>query len=157
MIFTGADILAGQEVFLKYGLMENGSIWGHGAYLGPDFSAEYLHTLSQDTADAIARQRYNRAWADLVPTERNAVDAEVQQVLKQNRYDPNTKNLTFTSAETASYQKQIAKWTTYFAQPTNDAGLPASYIKDAKELKQLTAFFASSKRSIQSISASCQL
>jgi nitric oxide reductase subunit B len=38
-IFTGEDILAGQEVFLKYGLMENGSIWGHGAYLGPDFSA----------------------------------------------------------------------------------------------------------------------
>ena len=39
---------AGQQVFLKYGLMENGTIWGHGAYLGPDFSAEYLHTLAID-------------------------------------------------------------------------------------------------------------
>ena len=38
-IFTREDILEGQRVFLKYGLMENGSIWGHGAYLGPDFSA----------------------------------------------------------------------------------------------------------------------
>jgi nitric oxide reductase subunit B len=36
-IFTGKDILGGQQVFLKYGLMENGTIWGHGAYLGPDF------------------------------------------------------------------------------------------------------------------------
>ena len=36
-VFTGADIIAGQQVFLKYGLMENGSVWGHGAYLGPDF------------------------------------------------------------------------------------------------------------------------
>src|SRR5512137_3004631 len=51
MIFTGKDILAGQEVFLKYGLMENGSIWGHGAYLGPDFSAEYLHTLGLDCCE----------------------------------------------------------------------------------------------------------
>ena len=42
-IFTGNDISAGQQIFLKYGLMENGTIWGHGAYLGPDFSAEYLH------------------------------------------------------------------------------------------------------------------
>jgi len=41
-LFSGADIRGGQEVFLKYGLMENGTIWGHGAYLGPDFSAEYL-------------------------------------------------------------------------------------------------------------------
>ena len=39
----GEDILAGQQVFLKYALMENGTIWGHGAYLGPDFSAAYLH------------------------------------------------------------------------------------------------------------------
>jgi len=46
ILFTREDILAGQQVFLKYGLMENGTIWGHGAYLGPDFSAEYLHTLS---------------------------------------------------------------------------------------------------------------
>ena len=45
-LFTREDILAGQQVFLKYGLMENGTIWGHGAYLGPDFSAEYLHTLA---------------------------------------------------------------------------------------------------------------
>src|SRR6187549_2499513 len=53
-VFTGGDILAGQQVFLKYGLMENGSIWGHGAYLGPDFSAEYLHRLSMATAEGIA-------------------------------------------------------------------------------------------------------
>ena len=39
IVFSGEDIRAGQQVFLKYGLMENGSLWGHGAYLGPDFSA----------------------------------------------------------------------------------------------------------------------
>jgi hypothetical protein len=49
VVFTGADIQMGQEVFLKYGLMEHGSLWGHGAYLGPDYSAEYLHRLSEVT------------------------------------------------------------------------------------------------------------
>ena len=43
LLFTGGDVLAGQEVFLKNGLMEYGSIFGHGAYLGPDFTADYLH------------------------------------------------------------------------------------------------------------------
>jgi nitric oxide reductase subunit B len=38
-LFTSADVLRGQEVFLKYGLMEHGTLWGHGAYLGPDYSA----------------------------------------------------------------------------------------------------------------------
>ena len=40
------DVGAGQEVFLKYGLMDNGTIWGHGGYLGPDFSAQTLHGLA---------------------------------------------------------------------------------------------------------------
>ncbi len=33
-LFTRQDIMAGQQVFLSHGLMENGTIWGHGAYLG---------------------------------------------------------------------------------------------------------------------------
>ena len=58
VIFDGQTIEAGQEVFLKYALMQNGSIWGHGSYLGPDFSAQYLHELSLDTGQAIARQEF---------------------------------------------------------------------------------------------------
>ena len=141
-VFTGQDILAGQQVFLKYGLMENGTIWGHGAYLGPDFSAEYLHTLSMDAAETISSQRYNRAPSALTPAEQSAVNAEVQVMFKQNRYNPQTKTLTFTPSEATSYQKQIGKWTSYFAQPTGNGGLPPKYIQDPQELSSLTAFFA---------------
>ena len=43
VLFTGEEIAAGQEVFFKYGLIEHGTLWGHGADLGPDYSASYLH------------------------------------------------------------------------------------------------------------------
>jgi nitric oxide reductase subunit B len=36
VVFTGPDIFAGQQVFRKYGLMQHGTIFGHGAYLGPE-------------------------------------------------------------------------------------------------------------------------
>src|ERR1700720_4547317 len=42
-VFTGDDVRRGQDVFLKHGLMDNGTIWGHGGYLGPDFGAAVLH------------------------------------------------------------------------------------------------------------------
>lgn len=42
VVFTGADITAGQKLFQARGLMEYGSILGHGAYLGPDYTADYL-------------------------------------------------------------------------------------------------------------------
>ena len=80
VLFTREDILGGQEVFLKYGLMENGTIWGHGAYLGPDFSAEYLRALGEDAAAWIARQRFGRCVV-----QRRVVDVEEAQQRQQRR------------------------------------------------------------------------
>ena len=51
VLFTGQDIIAGQEIFLKNGLMEYGSIFGHGAWLGPDFTADYLHRAAELATD----------------------------------------------------------------------------------------------------------
>ncbi len=141
-VFTREDILAGQGVFLKYGLMDNGTIWGHGAYLGPDFAAAYLHMLAVDAAEIIARQKFRHGMAELSAAEQSAAGAEAQQQLKENRYDPATQSLRFTDAETFSYPRQIEKWTSYFAEPGNNGGLPAKYIRDSRELRQLTAFFA---------------
>src|ERR1017187_10391428 len=67
VVFTGADIEMGQEVFLKYALMEHGSLWGHGASLGPDYSAEYLHRLSEVTLDTIATEKYGKLFARTSP------------------------------------------------------------------------------------------
>ena len=60
-VMTSEDILDGQTVFLRYGLMANGSIWGHGAYLGPDYAAETLHRIGEHTAEAIALQKLQQA------------------------------------------------------------------------------------------------
>ena len=46
-LFTSDDIMRGQEAFLTYGLMQFGSVYGHGAYLGPDFTADYLHRQAE--------------------------------------------------------------------------------------------------------------
>ena len=140
-VFTGGDIMAGQQVFLQYGLMENGTIWGHGAYLGPDFSAAYLHALVEDVRDRMAAQE-GHSWSTLSPAEQAAVDARVRNVLKANRYDDRTRMLIFLEAEAASYHRQIALWRAYFAQPHDNSGLPSRYITDAETLRHLTAFFA---------------
>src|SRR5512139_3416391 len=64
-LFTREDVEHGQEVFLKYGLMEHGTLWGHGAYLGPDYSAEYLHRLAEIARDTLARDRHDKPVAEL--------------------------------------------------------------------------------------------
>ncbi len=141
-VFTGDDIQKGQQVFLRYGLMDNGTIWGHGAYLGPDFSAEYLHTLASDASEEIALKRFAAPIGNLPKQSQDVVRAEVRELLKENRYDPATKTLTFLQCEITSFQRQLSKWARYFSQPTLNAGLPEKFITDEQELRQLTAFFA---------------
>ena len=87
VLFTSEDVAAGQQVFLKHGLMNNGTIWGHGAYLGPDFSAQYLHNWALDVADQAAQERFRRPYVELTAEQQAEIDGGVARTMKQNRYD----------------------------------------------------------------------
>jgi nitric oxide reductase subunit B len=97
-----------------YGLMDNGTIWGHGGYLGPDFSATVLHDWALALAQQRARVRYSMDYAALAGEERAVIDAEVAQLLKTNRYDPQTGVLTVLPAGLEVFQAEIVRWTEYF-------------------------------------------
>lgn len=139
-LFTGDDIKEGQTIFLKYGLMNNGSIWGHGAYLGPDYSAEALHRIGEDTATIIARQQYQQPLSALTPGQLAAVYAQTAVELKTNHYDAASATLRLTEPEASAYRKQIAYWTDYFLNPERNGGLKRGLISDPTELHQFTAF-----------------
>jgi nitric oxide reductase subunit B len=141
VVFTGKTIRAGQQVFLRYGLMENGTIWGHGGYLGPDFSATYLHRLVEDARESEARRRYQRSYAALPDDACAVVGDEVRYLVRTNRYDPPSHTLAFTEAEVSSFRSQIAFWRDHFARPSASAGLPAGLLRPG-ELRDLVAFFS---------------
>jgi len=142
VVFTADDVIAGQQVFLKHGLMDNGTIWGHGGYLGPDFSAQSLHILALDLADRVARERLSRGYTDLTPEERAAVEGAVPLVLKANRYDPASGTLALPAGALESFNGQVEYWTGYFGGPERNGGLARETVSDPQELRQLTAFFA---------------
>ena len=47
LLFTGASITDGQGVWQSIGGQEIGTVWGHGAYVAPDWSADWLHRESE--------------------------------------------------------------------------------------------------------------
>ena len=129
VVFTADDVIAGQQVFLKHGLMDNGTIWGHGGYLGPDFSAQTLHILALDLADRIARERLSRAYTDLTPEERSAVEGAVALDLKANRYDPASGTLALPAGAAQSFNGQVEYWTRYFSRPERNGGLARETVR----------------------------
>jgi len=140
LVFDGDDVRSGQAIFLRYGLMSNGSIWGHGAYLGPDYSAYALHQMGEQTSQAIAQAHYQRPWSALTPSQQAAVRAEAGVALKTNRYDAATSTLQATDAQAAAFRALIAHWTDYFHDSSRNGGLKADLVSDPVELRQFSAF-----------------
>src|SRR5579872_6289789 len=130
LLFTRADILDGQQIFLRNGLMEYGSIFGHGAYLGPDFTADYLHR-----AALIVSGFYHQAGSD-------RAQAQTITDFKTNRYDPNSDVLTLTQAQAAAFDQLRGHYQTYFGQASSQYGLRPAAITDPGQIAHLTAFFA---------------
>jgi nitric oxide reductase subunit B len=140
-IFTGEEILKGQEVFLKYALMEHGTLWGHGAYLGPDYSAAYLHREAEIVRDDIAREKFGKSSvSDLDASEQDSVDNEAKAIIKKNNFSGSTDTLLFTRGEEASYRIQLKEWADYFQNGA--PGLSAGFIREENEVRSLTAYFA---------------
>ena len=111
ILFTGDDIREGQAIFLRYGLMDNGTVWGHGAYLGPDFPALYLNRMAQRTAELLSLDQLELPYEELNEEGRSLVNSQVSRFLKQNNYDPEGKTLIFLPSQEYSLYKEIGRKT----------------------------------------------
>jgi nitric oxide reductase subunit B len=130
VVFTSEDVRAGQGVFLRNGLMQYGSIFGHGAYLGPDFTADYLRRSALFVRESYGGEGSDRATAQTVSD------------FKENRYDPETRTLEFTAPQAAAFGELRGHYGRYFGEPTTKYGLRPEAIGDPEEIRQLTAYFA---------------
>jgi hypothetical protein len=93
LLFTGDDIRRGQNTWQSLGGQEVGSIWGHGAYVAPDWTADWLHRESTFVLDHVGARRgtglfrYRR-------TERRPGGAPGSALIRTSTFDPATDTLT---------------------------------------------------------------
>ncbi len=139
-------ILAGQDVYQRYGLMDHGSIWGHGSLRGMDFSAYTLHFLGY-----LMRQYHQHdgkpladAYLRLPPTPRrdlDELDARVIQELRLNRYNAQSKTLELTPAQAYALEQVRKFWEKTFAEGDEHYGFLKNTVPTPEERKNLADFF----------------
>lgn len=141
VLFTEKQIMQGQAVFLKNNLMEHGTLWGHGAYLGPDYSATHLHEQALTMLQLLAQKNYGKPYEQLSEFEQGSILHELPHILKENRYDSTSGTLTFTEEESKAYEHSLEFWRDYFTSG-KAPGLPKNYIANPQDQTALTSFFA---------------
>jgi nitric oxide reductase subunit B len=130
VVYIGDNVSEGQKTFLHRGLMEYGSIFGHGAYLGPDFTADYLHRSSAIVRDELGGERSDSARQETIDQ------------FQTNRYDAETKTLPYSTQQAIAFDKLERHYRDFFSTDTTRYGLRPNPIQDPEKIHQLTAFFA---------------
>lgn len=99
VLLTKESIIGGQSVFQKYGLMDYGTVLGHGSYMGPDYTAQALKVYTEGMQDYKANELYHKPFKQLSSDEQQIVRQKVIKEMKKNRYNPATDVLVLTDAQ----------------------------------------------------------
>lgn len=117
-LFTRADIETGQNVWQSIGGMEQGSIWGHGSYVAPDWSADWLHR----EAEALLALPDSPLPAGLSAAQADTLrKAALQKEMRRNTYDPATGVITVSDRRAEAIRQVQQHFVTLY-----DGGDPAS-------------------------------
>lgn len=147
VLFTGQDIKDGQNVWQSVGGQELGTVWGHGAYQAPDWSADWLHKEAMFILDKLALQSDGKTYENVSDERKAALQVTLQKDLRKNTYDPQSKTITVSKLRADAIAENTKFYTGLF---TNDPELakyrdaysiPANSITDPERLADLNAFF----------------
>ena len=87
VLFTGQDIRDGQNVWQSLGGQQLGSIWGHGAYVAPDWSADWLHRECVWLLDQWSAREHGRPYEALTAPQQASLRAVLRETIRTNTYD----------------------------------------------------------------------
>lgn len=135
------EILAGQNVWEAMGGMQVGSVWGHGSYVAPDWTADYLHRESVLILDQYARQAAFASY-DAAPVEQQAAfRARLQRTMRTSAFDPATGTTALSAERARAFRDLQAHYTALFRDGRREFAIPRGAQGDARKARQLTSFF----------------
>jgi nitric oxide reductase subunit B len=141
LLFDGDLIRQGQNVWQSLGGMEIGTIWGHGAYVAPDWSADWLHRECVFILDRWARKEGAADYATL-PAERQAALRErVKQLVRANGYDAKSGVLTIDPVRAEAFEANAAHYADVFGNGRPEYAIPAGALTDPERQRAMSAFF----------------
>ncbi len=94
LLFGDGEISRGQIIWQSLGGMQKGSIWGHGSYLAPDWSADWLHREAVALLELSAQETYDTGYDVLDIARQEALKAWLRIEMRENTYHPGTDAIT---------------------------------------------------------------
>lgn len=148
VLFTGQDIKDGQNVWQSTGGQQVGTVWGHGSYVAPDWSADFLHRESEWLLNYWAKEDFGvEEYAALDAEKQAALKARLMGTIRTNTYNPETGDLLVSDiraeaiASVSEHYKLLYGGDASLDELREAYAIPKNVLPDADRRDDLTAFY----------------
>ena len=140
-LMTGDDIKQGQAIWQSMGGQEVGSVWGHGAYVAPDWTADYLHREATFILDAWASDEGAPSYDEADVETQAALKARLKQLLRTNTHDAATGTVTLDPIRQEAYEANVKYYTDLFINGHEHFAIQKNSLHTEDQARLVTDFF----------------
>ena len=140
LVIPSGAIAAGQNVWQALGGMEVGSVWGHGSYVAPDWTADWLHREAMFVLEEWARQNYGQSYEQLSVEDQAGLRGRLQQMYRTNTYDAAAGEIRINPVRARAFEDCVAHYSDVFLKGNASYAIPAGSISSPDRARQFGAF-----------------
>lgn len=138
VLYTYNDVVEGKGYFQEFDLTDWGTLLGMGAYIGPDFSTDFMHKRAEYLYDYYGYQMFGKPNKDLSDIERGAVKERVKQDFHQQT-KLNAEKVVYTGPSAEAFKKNVKYLTNLLVNGDKERAFPGGFIRP-EEAKKIAAF-----------------
>ncbi|HAR41182.1 MAG TPA: nitric oxide reductase large subunit [Bdellovibrionales bacterium] len=127
VVITHDEIMEGQIIWQSIGGQQVGSVWGHGAYQAPDWTADWLHRELENSADLVAAEKFQAKFVDLSEDKKAVVKSELKHAYRTNTYDEKSGTATLSGFRVEAVRKNLGYYSALFSNTAEYKHLRESY------------------------------
>ena len=140
-ITTLEEIKTGQNVWQAMGGMEVGSIWGHGSYVAPDWTADWIHKESVFILDQMSQESFSKIYSEVSKEQQAMLKERLALSIRKNTYNESTGEVIIPNLRGEAYSKNLDYYSELFSKGKSEYAIPSGSVTDPEKLKALSAFF----------------
>ncbi len=140
VVIASGDIGKGQNVWQSLGGMQVGSIWGHGSYVAPDWTADWLHRECVFILEEWARRDHGKAYAELAGEDQAKLRGRLELTIRTNTYDASTGAIVVPAERARAFQALLAHYSSVFQDGNTHYAIPKGTVTTPERMRQLAAF-----------------
>ncbi len=141
VVIPEGEVTEGQNVWQAMGGMDLGSVWGHGSYVAPDWTADWLHRECLSILNSWSNEKFGKEYEAVGAEDQAQLKQRLLEMMRKNTYDRSTGRVTIEPVRAKAFQANVEHFSKVFSEGNEHYAIPQGALNDPVKLRQIAAFF----------------